>query len=173
MELKSFVESLLFVAEQAVSIENLASVLEVGEDDVEQALGTLSTEYQQRGIRLQRKGDRVQLVSAPEAAHLIAPFLGLEMSKRLSTAALETLGIVAFRQPTTRAQIEAIRGVNSDSVLRSLVRRGLIEEVGREETAGRPILYGTTFEFLQQFGLESLKDLPDWHDMSEEEEEED
>ena len=169
METKSLVESLLFVAEHPVAVENLASAIQVGEDEVEQALEALSLEYQERGIRLQRKGGRAQLVSAPEAAPLIGPFLGLEMSRRLSTAALETLGIVAFRQPTTRVQIEAIRGVNSDSVLRSLVRRGLLEEVGREDTAGRPILYGTSFEFLQQFGMQSLRDLPDWQELEVEE----
>jgi segregation and condensation protein B len=93
-------------------------------------------------------------------------FLGLERSGRLSVAALETLSIVAYRQPVTRIQIEAIRGVRSDGVLRSLVRRGLIEAIRRAETVGRPILFGTTFEFLQQFGLEALSDLPNWEELS-------
>ena len=103
-----------------------------------------------------------------EAGPAIERFLGLEISGRLSTAALETLSIVAYRQPVTRAQVEAIRGVNSDSILRSLIRRGLLEEVGRAETVGRPILYGTTFEFLQQFGLGELRDLPNWEQLGQE-----
>ena len=168
MHLKSLVESLLFVADRPITIENLATALQAEVEDVESALQTLQTEYQERGIRVQRKGDRIQMVSAPEAGPTIEQFLGLEISGRLSAAALETLSIVAYRQPVTRAQVEAIRGVNADSVLRSLVRRGLLEEVGRAETVGRPILYGTTFEFLQQFGLQSLQDLPHWEKLKEE-----
>ncbi len=162
MELKSLVESLLFVADRPVPIQGLVETLEVGEDEIESALLSLDTDYQARGIRLQRKGAEVQLVSAPEAGPHIERFLGLEISGRLSAAALETLSIVAYLQPVTRMQIEAIRGVHSDGVLRSLVRRGLIEQVGRESTVGRPILFGTTFEFLEQFGLQGLSELPDW-----------
>jgi segregation and condensation protein B len=112
------------------------------------------------GLRLQRLGKRLQLVSAPAAAPQIERFLGLETELRLSQAALEALSIVAYAQPVTRPQVEAIRGVGSDSVLRTLLSAGLIEDVGRAETVGRPILYATTFEFLQQFGLESVEDLP-------------
>jgi segregation and condensation protein B len=166
LELKSLLESLLFVADRPVTVESLVTALDVAIDEVESALQVLDSEYQGRGIRLQRKGDRLQLVSAPEAGSYIERFLGLEISGRLSSAALEALSIVAYRQPVTRAQIDVIRGVNSDSVLRSLVRRGLLEEVGRAETVGRPILYGTTFEFLQQFGLQGLDDLPDWQDLA-------
>jgi segregation and condensation protein B len=100
------------------------------------------------------------MVTAPEATDFVRRFLGLELTSKLSPAALETLAIVAYRQPATRAQIEAVRGVNSDSVLRTLVNRGLVEEVGRLDQAGRPIIYGTTFEFLQQFGLSSVEQLP-------------
>jgi segregation and condensation protein B len=164
LKLTSLIESLLFVADHAVTIESLATALETTSEDIEIALQTLHTEYEERGIRIQRKGDRLQLVSAPEAGPWIEQFLGLEISGKLSLASLETLSIIAYRQPVTRAQIEAIRGVNSDSVLRSLIRRGLIEEVGRVEAVGRPILYGTTFEFLEQFGLQSLQDLPAWHE---------
>lgn len=164
LKLTSLIESLLFVADQAVATENLATALDTTAEDIEIAIQTLNTEYQERGIRLQRKGDRLQLVSAPEAGAWIERFLGLEISGKLSSASLETLSIVAYRQPVTRAQIEAIRGVNSDSVIRALVRRGLAEEVGRVEAVGRPILYGTTFEFLEQFGLQSLQDLPTWRE---------
>ena len=165
MEIKSLLESLLFVADRPVPVEDLAAALDISAEEVESILQILSAEYQERGIRLQRKRDRLQLVSAPEAGATIERFLGLEISGRLSAASIETLSIAAYRQPVTRAQVEAIRGVNSDSVLRSLVRRGLLEEVGRAETVGRPILYGTTFEFLQQFGLQNLRELPNWQDL--------
>jgi segregation and condensation protein B len=165
LELKALIESLLFVADRPVTAEHLATALDAPLDEVEAALQVLGEEYRERGIRIQQKGERLQLVSAPEAGAHIERFLGLEISGRLSTAALEALSVVAYRQPVTRAQVEAIRGVNSDSVLRSLVRRGLIEEIGRAESVGRPILYGTTFEFLQQFGLQSERDLPDWQEL--------
>ncbi|MBC7250717.1 MAG: SMC-Scp complex subunit ScpB [Anaerolineae bacterium] len=160
LELTSLIESLLFVADAPVTPAQLAAALDVEPQAVEKALEQLDQDYQRRGLRLQRKGGRVQLVTAPEAAPAIERFLGLELSSKLSPAALETLAIVAYQQPITRAQIEAIRGVNSDSVLRTLINKGLIEEVGRLEQVGRPIIYGTTFEFLQYFGLQDLQDLP-------------
>ena len=160
MEPQALIESLLFVADQPVEIQDLATALDVDTNAIKEALQALETQYQSRGIRLQRKRDQVQLVSAPEAGPTIELFLGLERSGRLSVAAMETLSIVAYLQPVTRIQVEAIRGVRSDGVLRSLVRRGLIEAIGRAETVGRPILFATTFEFLQQFGLQSLGDLP-------------
>ncbi len=160
LDLMAGVESLLFVADEPVSVARLAEALETTPARVERALEDLQTAYTGHGLRLQRVGSRVQLVTAPEAALHIERFLGLEARTRLSRAALETLAIVAFRQPVTRPEIEAVRGVSSDSVLRTLVGVGLIEEVGRAPTVGRPILYGTTFEFLQHFGLSSLDDLP-------------
>jgi segregation and condensation protein B len=165
MDLEALIESLLFVADRPVSVDDLATALETTTEEIEAALEALDASYQSRGIRLQRHNARLQLVSAPEAGTHIEKFLGLEISGRLSAASLETLSIVAYRQPVTRAQVEAIRGVNSDSVLRSLIRRGLLEEVGRAETVGHPILYGTTFEFLQQFGLQNVHDLPEWSDI--------
>ena len=168
MHLQALIESLLFVADHTVTVQELAAALEIDPDEVENALESLKTTFQDRGIRLQRKGDRLQLVSPPEAGPAIERFLGLEISGKLSPAALETMAIVAYRQPTTRIQIDAIRGVNSGGVLRSLVRRGMLEEVGRAETVGHPILYGITFEFLEQFGLESLKSLPKWEELGKE-----
>jgi len=160
------VESLLFVADAPVSVGYLAEALGVSAGEVERALADLEQSYAGRGLQLQRAASRVQLITAPEAAQCIERFLGLEARTRLSRAALETLSIVAYRQPITRRQIEAIRGVASDSVLRTLLSVGLIEEVGRARTVGRPILYGTTFEFLQHFGLRSLSDLPPLDDPS-------
>jgi segregation and condensation protein B len=168
LHLQALIESLLFVADRTVTVQELATTLEVGQDEIEEALENLATTYQDRGIRLQRKGDRLQLVSPPEAGPTIERFLGLENSGKLSPAALETIAIVAYRQPITRIQVDAIRGVNSDSVLRALVRRGLLEQVGRAETVGHPILYGITFSFLEQFGLESLKSLPRWEELNQE-----
>ena len=160
LSLLAGLESLLFVATEPLLIERLAGLLEVELEELEQALVILSHEYAGRGIRIQRKGKRVQMVTAPEASDIVRRLLGLELTGKLSPAALETLAIVAYRQPITRAEIEAVRGVNSDSVLRTLINRGLIEELGRLDQAGRPIVYGTTFDFLQQFGITSLEQLP-------------
>jgi segregation and condensation protein B len=158
--LKSLVETLIFVSEGPVAIDSLASALEQDLSTIESAVAALTDEYQARGIRLQRTRDRVQLVSAPEASEYVQKLLGLDGSARLSVAALETLAIIAYRQPVTRPQIEAVRGVNCDGVIHNLLIRGLIEEVGRLETVGHPIQYGTTFEFLQYFGLNNVTDLP-------------
>ena len=160
LEIKSLIESLLFVADEPVAVERLASAIGVDHKAVEDALRELSEEYEQRGLRLQRKKGRVQMITAPEASPHIERFLGLELTSRLSAPALETLAIVAYQQPITRAGIEAVRGVNCDSVLRNLVSKGLIEALGRLPQAGRPIVYGTTFEFLQYFGLQDLAELP-------------
>jgi segregation and condensation protein B len=161
--LAALVESLLFVAEEPVTVARLAGVLGEPEPVVEVALQALQAVYSAdggRGFRLQRKNDRMQLVTAPEAAPFIERLLGLDLTTRLSTAAMETLAVIAYRQPLTRAEIEAVRGVNSDGVLRTLLSRGLVEPVGRLEQAGRPFQYGTTFQFLQYFGLDSLQSLP-------------
>lgn len=155
------IESLLFVSAEPVPVHQLARVLSLPLDSVEQALERLRDEYRGRGIRLQRHDDLVQLVSAPEAAPVIERFLGLHVSTpRLSGPALETLAIVAYRQPVTRPGIEAVRGVDCSGALRTLLLRGLVAEVGRVRSAGRPVLYGTTDEFLKQFGLESVAQLP-------------
>jgi segregation and condensation protein B len=158
--LKALVESLLFVAEGPVTPGQLARALEAPAREVEDVLTTLAEEYHTRGLRLQRDDGRVQIVSAPEAASYIEQFLGLSMDGYLSTAALETLAIIAYQQPVTRAGIEAVRGVDCGGVLRTLVHKGFIAQLGRLEQAGRPIVYGTTFQFLRYFGLESLDDLP-------------
>jgi segregation and condensation protein B len=160
LSLAASVEGLLFVADAPVSVGCLSEALQVTSGQVEQALAELEAACANRGLRLQRAGSRVQFTTAPEVAPYVERFLGLEARTRLSRAALETLAIVAYRQPITRPEIESIRGVGSDSVLRTLLSVGLIEEVGRAPTVGRPILYGTTFEFLQHFGLCSLDELP-------------
>ncbi len=157
---RQLIESLLFVAGEPVTISQLARALEVPADAIEVALAELQEECRNRGVRVQRHGETLQLVTAPEAATAIARFLGVQASTRLSPAALEVLAIIAYRQPLTRAQIDSVRGVDSSGVLRVLQARNLITEAGRLETVGRPILYATTTEFLRQFGLTSLEALP-------------
>lgn len=155
------IEALLFVSTGPVSVQQLSEALGHTQDEVNAALKVLIGTYREdRGIRIQEYQGRYQFMSAPEYAQEIEKFLGLEASARLSRAGLETLAIVAYRQPITRPGIDAVRGVNSDGALKSLLSKGLIQEVGRSEGPGRPILYGTTSDFLQHFGLESLKDLP-------------
>lgn len=154
------VEALLFVADGPVALEDLARALASDTKTVRQTVERLIEASSERGLRLVRSGSRVQMVTMPEAASVIERFLGLNLSSKLSPAALETLAIIAYRQPITRPQIDALRGVNSDGVIRTLVARSLITPVGRLEQVGRPILFGTTFEFLQYFGIESLDELP-------------
>ena len=158
--LESSIESLLFISDGPVSIDDLARTFEVEREAIETALKNLADVYDQRGIRILRTRHSAQFVSAPEAAPVIQKFLGLETTARLSPAALETLAIIAYRQPVTRPQIESIRGVNSDGVMHSLLLRNLIQEVGRLETVGHPIQYGTTPDFLEYFGLTSFDEMP-------------
>ena len=152
-------EALLFVAERPLTRRELAGLAGVELETVDARLGDLEVLLRDRGIRLLAVGDRVELATAPEAGSIVARYTGAEGLK-LSPAALEALAIVAYRQPVTRGVVERIRGVDSDSVMRSLLHRRLIAEQGRAETPGRPILFGTSFEFLERFGLTSLDDLP-------------
>ncbi len=160
LSLVALVESLLFVADGPVPIARLAEALEVSAREVEAAVAELAASHEQRGLSLQRFRDRVQLTTAPAAAASVERFLGLAATAPLSKAALETLAIVAYQQPVTRPQIDAVRGVNSDSVIKTLLSKGLIEEGGRAEGPGRPVLYSTTPEFMQHFGLSALGELP-------------
>lgn len=162
LALPTLLEALLFVAPSPVSIATLAQAAQADEEAISAALAELSEHYaaDDRGLRLIRKGDRVHLTTAPDAAPAIERFLGLDLSTKLSSAALEALAVIAYRQPLTRGQIEAIRGVNCDGVLKTLIARDLVEPVGRLEQPGRPYLYGTTLQFLQYFGLEDLDRLP-------------
>ncbi len=161
LSLSSQIESLLFIATEPVSLSRLAKTLEVTTRRVEKTLANIQIEYEDRGLRLQWLDGGVQLTTAPEASGAIERFLGLEVSvTRLSQAALEVLAIVAYQQPVTRPQVDELRGVNSDGALRTLLSKGLLEEVGRLDGPGRPILYGTTAEFMQHFGLGHLTDMP-------------
>jgi segregation and condensation protein B len=152
-------EALLFVAEKPLSRREIAVLAGVDAATVDERLGDLEVSLRGRGIRLLTVGDRVELATAAEAGPLVARYVGMD-ALRLSPAGLETLAIVAYRQPVTKAAIERIRGVDSDHTVRSLLHRRLAVELGRSNAPGRPILYGTAFEFLERFGLESLEDLP-------------
>jgi segregation and condensation protein B len=154
------VEALLFAAAGTTTVNQIAQSLNVTPLRIERALETLKNTYRQRGIRLQRHQGEIQLTTAPEFADDVEKFLKLESSTRLTQAAIEVLAIVAYEQPVTRPQIDSIRGVNSDSVLKTLLRYGMVAEMGRSEGPGRPILYRTSAEFLQHFGINDLSELP-------------
>ena len=161
-QLAAAIESLLFVSGRPLERAELRKLLDVDETRLQGALQVLEHELvsQERGIRLQLLGEQVQLVTAPENARYVAALLGLPMTAKLTSAALETLAVIAYRQPITRGQIESVRGVNSDRALASLLQHGLVAEVGRAQTVGRPALFATTSEFLQLFGLTKLEELP-------------
>ena len=142
-----------------MSIAQIAAALNTSPKQIKRALLNLESLYEDRGLQLQNLRGRVQLTTNPKASSSIEQFLGLESQQRLTSAALETLAIIAYRQPVTRPQIDGIRGVNSDSVIKNLTFKGLIEDIGRSEGPGRPILYGTTSSFLHHFGISSLKEL--------------
>ena len=158
-ELAALIEALLLVAPEPATAAELAKGAGVGVDDVERVLDEL-TATSERGWVVQRHRGRVQLATAPRFAPQVRRFLGLDREARLSSAALETLAIVAYRQPVTRAEIDAVRGVDSSGVLATLHDRGLVETLGRRPTVGTPFEYGVTPAFLRHFGLRSLDDLP-------------
>lgn len=164
LSLSAIIEALLFIAPGPVTPNQIATVLEVSINKVEAAISELETLYKadsgKRGLRIRYHQGRIQLATAPEASPAIEKYLGLESTTRLSHAALEALAIIAYTEPVTRPQIDAIRGVNSDGVLKNLLSKGLIEEVGRADAPGRPFLYTTTTDFLGHFGISTLSELP-------------
>ena len=174
-ETMTSLEAVLFAAAAPVSYNRLSEVMGLKVGLIHEMCQALSNDYEKRGagIRMQFLDAQVQLTTAPEASPAVETFLGLEATQKLSRAALETLTIVAYRQPVSRPAIDVIRGVNSEYILRGLLTRGLIEEIGRADTPGRPILYGTTQDFLLYFGLSSLNDLPPYAPLVPEENEKD
>ena len=160
-DLDALFEAVLFVAERPLSTSELAELGGVPRLEAEGTLSALAERLveDERGLRVQHHDDAWQLVTAPEVGERLAAYAAREEG-RLSPAALEALAVVAYRQPCTRGDVERVRGVDSDYVIRSLLHRRLITEVGRRDTPGRPTLFGTTFTFLERFGLTSLDDLP-------------
>jgi segregation and condensation protein B len=158
----SIFESLLFVSGEPVKLKELAAIVESSEDFTEGILKELMLKYEleERGIRLISINNEYQLVTKPKNSNYVQKLLKSNIRQSLSQAALETLAIVSYRQPITRIDIDEIRGVKSDSAVTTLVEKGLIKECGRLDVAGRPILYATTEEFLKNFGLNTLHEMP-------------
>ena len=162
--LKSAVEALLFSSERPLTPDEIKNACEddVSVVDIREAIAALGSEYdaQERGFRVYEIAGGFQLASDIRFAEILKRFYQSREKKKLSQAGLETLSVIAYRQPVTRAEIEAIRGVNVDGPVKTLLEKGLVRMVGRKEVPGRPILYGTTPEFLEHFGLKSIQELP-------------
>lgn len=158
-KIAAIVEAMIFVAPEPSTITELAAGAELEPQDIERGLQFLQR-APDRGIVVQRHGDRVTLGTEPGLAAHVRRFLGLDREARISSAAMETLAIIAYRQPVTRSEIEAVRGVDCSGVIATLHARNLIEPVSRRPTIGNPIQYGTTGDFLKHFGLSSLAELP-------------
>lgn len=160
--IKAILEALLFINERPIEVNELIQVLESSRSETEKALEELSSEYEQRGsgICIVKVAGGYQMCSAPEAETWVKKMYRERTKQKLSTASLETLAIIAYKQPITRVEIEAIRGVNVDGVARKLSELGLIKIAGRKDVVGKPFLYITTRKFLEYFGINTLKDLP-------------
>ena len=160
-DLDVYYEALLFIAERPLTTAELGELAVIPALQAEAALADLAERLSEdrRGLRVQHHDGAWQLVTAPEVGARLAAYAAREEA-RLSPAALEALAVVAYRQPCTRGDVERVRGVDSDYVIRSLMHRRLIVEVGRRDTPGRPVLFGTSFTFLERFGLTSIDDLP-------------
>jgi segregation and condensation protein B len=161
-EARRAIEAILFLADEPINASFLAQAVEAGRQEVEALLTELAGEYEERGsgLAIRQLAGGWRMLTHPEAAPFVEHFVISSRHARLTRAALETLAIVAYKQPVTRHQVSSIRGVSSEGVLRTLVERSLIQEVGREDGSGRAVLYGTTTSFLERLGLASLADLP-------------
>lgn len=151
--------ALVFAADEPLDMREIAKIVGIPRALVE-AAARHAMDQPPIGLMLQRDGDRLQLTTAPASAEFVRRLRGLDARSRLSRAALEVLAVIAYRQPVTRADVEAIRGVNGDHAISRLLNHGLVEQVGRRDTVGRPVLFGTTIGFLEHLGLRSLDDLP-------------
>ncbi|NWF99154.1 MAG: SMC-Scp complex subunit ScpB [Nitrospirae bacterium] len=168
---KSILEALLFLSGEVLTISSVKDIINLPENDIKNLFAELIKEYNEKnsGILIAEIAGGYQMVTNPWYAEWIKKFKNTHFSNRLSMPALETLAIIAYKQPIIRAEIEQIRGVNSDSAIRTLYEKRLIKIMGRKEGPGRPFLYGTTREFLQYFGLKDLTDLPTLKDINREE----
>ncbi len=161
-EAKSILEAVLFIAGEPLTVETLKDLVEIGKPEIERLVNELISEYSLKnsGLLIVKVAGGIQMVTNPACAPWVKKLLATTVPTRLSQQSLETIAIVAYKQPIIKAEIEAIRGVNSDGVVRTLLERRLIKILGRKEVPGRPLMYGTTREFLQYFGLEDLSGLP-------------
>ncbi len=171
----SIIESLLFASGEPLSLKDISEIIELNTLDTKEILQKMIREYEieKRGIKLIEIEKKYQLVTKEENSCFIEQLLKTNSSQSISQAALETLSIVAYKQPVTRVDVDEIRGVKSDRALQTLLQKSLIKETGRLDVPGRPILYSTTEEFLKHFGLESIKELPSLEELLEEFQEED
>ena len=175
MNLKAVIEGLLFVVgDDGLDLDEISKILEVSKDETKELIKELQNDYQSsdRGIRIDFLGDKLKLTTKKEHNIYYQKLLTTEDNNTLSQAALETLAIIAYNQPITRVKVDELRGISNNHIIRKLVAKGLIKEGGRSNMPGRPILYETTSEFLDYFGLSSIDELPDMRDFLEEEEEE-
>lgn len=161
-EAKSIIESLLFISSEPLAIDTLKNITEISKEEVERLVRELISEYQVRnsGLFVAEVAGGVQMVTNPASAPWVKKLIAAVIPTKLSQQSLETIAIIAYKQPIIKAEIEAIRGVNSDGVVKTLLERRLIKILGRKEVPGRPLMYGTTKEFLQYFGLKDLPELP-------------
>jgi segregation and condensation protein B len=164
-KLKSLIQSILFVSAKPVGLKQLAEVLEVDEETVKSAVAEIVSDNKYSGVVLLAHGSRLQLATNPENSSVVKKFLSLELREKLTDAALETLAVITYKQPVSRAEIENIRGVNSQYILRSLLIRGLIEKT-ESPTDRRVHLYKTTLEFMQHLGIKDMKELPDFEELT-------
>ncbi|HEY3297439.1 MAG TPA: SMC-Scp complex subunit ScpB [Armatimonadota bacterium] len=162
--LKAALESMLFVYTQPLTVQHAAKALGLDEIDVDVAMNELRLAYAGRGLQIIRIAGGFQMCTRPEYSEYISALLKPERT-RLSRAALETVAIIAYRQPITQPEVDAIRGVNSDGVVRTLIEKNLVKQIGRKDTPGRPMLYATTEEFLSHFGLNDIAQLPELEDI--------
>lgn len=158
-EVAKAVETMLFVAKNPLQLADFVSILEFSQEQIEQAIKTLQEHYQHHAIQIIEVANGYQMTTRKDYAHLVEKFLNSPTEVSLTPAALEALAIIAYRQPVSKGDIEAIRGVNSDAVIKSLLDKGLVEDLGKSNSLGRPTVYGTTDEFLKHFGLKDLQNL--------------
>ncbi len=164
MNLEAVLEGILFVSgEDGLSLEQIENILEIEKEELINIINNLNENYQQenRGLKLEYYGGKLKIVTKKEHANYYKKLIGEESKEPLTPSALETLAIIAYNEPVTRTMVDEIRGVNSAHLIKKLVFKNLIHEIGRSDLPGRPILYGVTNQFLDYFGLKSTKDLPE------------
>lgn len=170
-EKRSLLEALLFLSGEPLLFSNVKGIVDLSEDEFRKIMSDLMREYNGRdgGVLITEVARGYQMITNPRYGSLIRAFKGVQASNKLSMAALETLAIIAYKQPIIKAEIERVRGVNSDGVLKTLLDKRLIRIMGKKDAPGRPLFYGTTQEFLQYFGLRDLTELPTIKDLSRDE----
>ena len=166
-EIPQILEAILFVAGEPVAVADLAQALEVSEMEIMHAVEELQRECERRGVTIHRYGDHLRMETRPEYAPYVERLLQPVQRQTLSQTAMETLAVIAYRQPVTKGEVEQVRGVKCDYSVQSLLHKGLIREAGRKEALGRPILYATTDRFLEHFGISDIRELPPLPDAQE------